>query len=131
MMTQTKFFEPLSTRNKFRAVLVLLPCLLLALAPSYSWAQAIFGSVNGLVTDESGAAIPNVSVSITDTDKGITRVVQTSESGEYLVQHLIPDHYKLKVEAPGFAAQESPVMTVSADSSVRMNFHLKVGTASE
>jgi Carboxypeptidase regulatory-like domain len=101
--------------------------VLLAVAPSRTWAQAIFGSVNGLVTDASGAAVPNATITMTDTDKGTTRVVTSSESGEYLVHDLIPDHYKLKVEVTGFATAESDLITVSADSSAQMNFQLKLG----
>jgi len=59
-------------------VLVLLLSVLLALNPSHSRAQAIFGSVNGLVTDASGAAVPNASITITDTDKGTTKAVVRS-----------------------------------------------------
>jgi Carboxypeptidase regulatory-like domain/TonB dependent receptor len=128
-MTRTNIFQ--HGRTKFGAILVLLPCVLLVLAPSLSLAQATFGSVNGVVTDESDAAIPNASITITDTDKGTTRVVQSSDSGQYLVHDLIPDHYKLKVAASGFATQESSVITVSADSSAQVNFRLKVGHASE
>jgi Carboxypeptidase regulatory-like domain/TonB dependent receptor len=109
----------------------LLLSVLLALVPSHSLAQAIFGSVNGLVTDASGAAVPNASITITDTDKGTARVVVSSASGDYLVHDLIPDHYKIKVEANGFAPEESAVVTVSADSSSQLNFQLKPGTASQ
>ena len=112
-------------------VLVLLLSVLLALNPSHSRAQAIFGSVNGLVTDASGAAVPNASITITDTDKGTTKAVVTSGSGEYLVHDLIPDHYKIKIEAQGFATAESDVITVSADSSAQVNFQLKPGAASQ
>ena len=77
----------------------LLLCLLLALLPSRLHAQAIFGSINGTVTDASGAVVPNASITVTDTDKGTTRVVTSSDSGVYLVHDLIPDHYQLKVEA--------------------------------
>ena len=82
--------------------LLLLLTLLLALLPARMLAQAIFGSVNGVVTDSSGAAVPGASITMTDTDKGTTRVVvSTSDSGEYLVHDLIPDHYQFKIEASG------------------------------
>ncbi len=94
-------------------------------------AQAIFGSVNGTVTDPSGAVVPNASITITDTDKGTTRVVTTSDSGTYLIHDLIPDHYQFKIDAPGFATAQSEVISVSADSSAQVNFELKPGTASQ
>ncbi|MGC2399826.1 MAG: TonB-dependent receptor [Acidobacteriaceae bacterium] len=130
-MTQVNESQVSTRRAILRATLLLLLYLVPFLLPSVSRAQAIFGSINGLVTDQSGAAIPNASITITDTDKGTTRVVQTSPSGEYLVHDLIPDHYKLKVEAGGFATAESAALTVSADSSAQLNFQLKTGTASQ
>jgi hypothetical protein len=121
----------LAKRNAACEITVLLLTLLLALLPARMLAQAIFGSVNGVVTDSSGAAVPGASITMTDTDKGTTRVVVSTSSGEYLVHDLIPDHYKVKIEAPGFATLESDVITVSADSSAQVNFQLKPGSASQ
>jgi hypothetical protein len=113
------------------AALFLTLCIAVALTLPRALAQAIFGSVNGVVTDATGAAVPNASITITDTDKGTTRVVTTSDSGAYLVHDLIPDHYQFKIEAPGFASVQSEVISVSADSSAQVNFELKPGTASQ
>jgi Carboxypeptidase regulatory-like domain/TonB dependent receptor len=113
-----------------RAMLVIV-CIAVALSSPRSLAQATFGSINGSVTDPSGAVVPNATITITDTDKGTTKVVTTSESGTYLVHDLIPDHYKLKIEAPGFATVESEIISVSADSSAEVNLGLKPGTASQ
>ena len=60
---------------------LLLLSVLLALVPSRTLAQAIFGSVNGMVTDSSGAAVPGASITMTDTDKGTTRVVDNLRLG--------------------------------------------------
>jgi hypothetical protein len=130
-MTQVNDFHVPPNKIKFHAALLFLLGLAIFLVSPAALAQAIFGSVNGVVTDQSGAAISSASITVTDTDKGTTRVVQTGPSGEYLVHDLIPDHYKLKVEATGFAGQESQVITVSADSSAQINFQLKTGTASQ
>jgi hypothetical protein len=110
---------------------VLLLSLLLVLIPTRTLAQAIFGSVNGTVTDPSGAVVPNASITVTDTDKGTSRVVVTSDSGTYLVHDLIPDHYQFKIEAAGFSTVQSDVITVSADNSSQVNFQLKPGAASQ
>jgi hypothetical protein len=106
-------------------------CIVMALVPSRSPGQAIFGSVNGTVTDPSGAVVPNASITMTDTDKGTSRVVMTSDTGTYLVHDLIPDHYQFKIEAPGFATVQSDMISVSADSSSQVNFTLKPGSASQ
>src|SRR5580698_755285 len=114
-----------------RQATLLVLCSAMLLTLPRALAQAIFGSVNGTVTDASGAVVPNASITVTDTDKGTTRVVTSTDSGAYLVHDLIPDHYQLKVEAPGFAGVQSEVIAVSADSSAQVNFELKPGTASQ
>src|ERR1700678_3872124 len=128
-MTQIHISSIFSRYGKTVALLIL--CIAMALALPRALAQAIFGSVNGTVTDASGAAVPNASITITDTDKGTPRMVTTSDSGTYLVHDLIPDHYLFKIEAPGFATVQSEIISVSADSSAQVNFELKPGTASQ
>src|ERR1700677_3941064 len=116
--------------KRARQATLLILCIAMALALPRALAQAIFGSVNGTVTDASGAVVPNASITITDTDKGTTRMVTTSDSGTYLVHDLIPDHYRFKIEAPGFATVQSEIISVSADSSAQVNFEVKPGPAS-
>jgi hypothetical protein len=50
----------------------LLFCLALLCAPVGSFAQAVYGSISGTVTDASGAAVPNAKVTITDVNKGVS-----------------------------------------------------------
>jgi hypothetical protein len=130
-MTQVRFLKTAPRTRTSRTLLLSLLLLLPSALPSRAPAQAIFGGINGVITDQSGAAIPNATITITDTDKGTTRVVQSSPSGEFLVHDLIPDHYKVKVEAPGFGTTESASLTVSADSSAQLNFQLKAGVTSQ
>jgi Carboxypeptidase regulatory-like domain len=56
-------------------------------------AQAVYGSIFGTVTDSSGAVVPNATVTVADVAKGTSVAVQSDASGEYRVQHLIPDTY--------------------------------------
>ena len=65
-------------------------------------AQAVYGSIFGTVTDKSGAAIPNATISITSTTKNTVVTATSNGSGDYSVAHLIPDVYDLKVSAQGF-----------------------------
>jgi hypothetical protein len=48
-------------------------------------AQAIYGSISGIVTDTTGAAVPNATVTVTDTAKGTTKTVQSNGTGFYTV----------------------------------------------
>ncbi len=65
-------------------------------------AQSVYGSIFGTVTDKSGAAIPDATVTVTDESKGTVVTTTSNESGDYSVPHLIPDVYDLKVTLKGF-----------------------------
>ncbi len=103
----------------------------LALLPHVSHAQAVFGSINGTVTDNTGAVVPNATVTVTDEAKGTTFTAQSNDSGEFLVQRLIPDAYDVKVAATGFNSFEEQHVQVNADSSPKVEAKLAVGGASQ
>jgi hypothetical protein len=93
--------------------------------------QAIYGSIYGQVTDQSGAAVPNATITVTDESKGTSVQATSGASGEYLVEHLIPDVYDISVGAAGFRTQQNNGLQISADTSPKVDFKLEVGTASE
>ncbi|HEV2273283.1 MAG TPA: TonB-dependent receptor [Acidobacteriaceae bacterium] len=119
-----------SRRIALRALLVLPLCVAVLLS-SRAVAQAVSGSINGTITDATGAAVAGASITVTDTDKGTSKVVVSSASGTYLVHDLIPDHYRVKVEAKGFSTAESGVVEVAADNSSELNFQLSVGSSTQ
>ncbi len=113
-------------------------CVLLVMAigcicgwPGIVQAQVIHGSINGQVTDTTGAAIPNATITVTDVSKGTSVQVTTNQSGEYLVPNLIPDVYNIKASAPGFGNVEEPGIQISADTSPKVDLKLTVGSASD
>jgi len=93
-------------------------------------AQAVYGSIIGTVTDNTGAVVPNATVKITDVAKGTSTTVQTNDSGEYSVQHLIPDIYQVEVTAAGFSPGTVSNVVVYADTAPKADVKLTVGTAS-
>jgi hypothetical protein len=90
-----------------------------------SFGQAVYGNIIGTVTDPSGAAVPNVSVTISDMDRGTTYQATTNASGNYEKTHLLAGRYKIKVSAPGFGAAETSA-EVQIDSSTRVDVPLGV-----
>jgi hypothetical protein len=99
---------------------VLLLALLLIPA-SRSYAQAVFGSIVGTVTDPSGAIVPNATIVVTDVSKGTTQTVQSNSSGNYSVSRLIPDTYTVKATAQSFSPAETDNVIVSADTAPEVN----------
>lgn len=91
--------------------------------------QAVYGSINGTVTDNTGAVVPNATITVTDVAKGTSVTTKSNASGEYLVEHLIPDTYNVKVEAQGFQAFEASGVLVQADTSPKIDAALQVGAS--
>ena len=117
--------------RRMQAVLTACLCIGIAILPKAANAQAIYGSVNGTVTDASGAAIPGATVTVTDEAKGTSVTVKSNESGNYTVEHMIPDLYTLKVEAAGFKGFETNHLQVLADTSPKVDATMQTGGASE
>src|SRR6266404_7739616 len=106
-------------------------CLVCGLETSTTLAQAVYGSILGTVTDPQGKAVAGAKVTVTSTTKGTTDETTTNESGNYTVTHLIPDTYKIRIEAPGFKATDIPSVQVSADTGARVDATLQVGEVTQ
>jgi len=93
--------------------------------------QAVFGSVIGTVTDAQGNAVSGAKVTVTSISKSTAFETTSNESGNYAVTHLIPDDYKVQVEAAGFKVYSVERITVNADSSVTLDAALQVGAVTQ
>ena len=83
-------------------VLVVFVWALAAFAPSRAHAQAVYGSVSGVVTDSTGAVVPGATVTVTSAERKTSDTVVTNESGLYVKERLLPGRYEVKAELPGF-----------------------------
>src|ERR1700732_1968725 len=125
----------MKARTKFDNVFVgwiariVLTLCFLASIPGY--AQMVGGSLSGTVTDESGAAIPKDTVSITNVATGVTTNVATNVQGIYNAPNLLPGNYQVTVSAPGFQTviESGVILTVGAQQV--LNVAMKVGTVTE
>src|SRR5947208_3548931 len=110
---------------------ILVCCLAFLLCTSTASGQAVFGSIIGTVTDPQGNAVTGAKVTVTSVTKSFTYDTTTNESGNYSVTHLIPDTYKIKVEASGFKVLEIPSVGVSADNAAHVDAQLQVGAVTQ
>ncbi|GGA70749.1 hypothetical protein GCM10011507_22900 [Edaphobacter acidisoli] len=69
-------------------------------------AQTITGSINGTVTDPSGAVVPNATVTATNVATGVATTTTTNSDGIYNIRFLQIGSYKVTVEGSGFAKAE-------------------------
>jgi len=110
---------------------ILVLCLALGFSASTSLGQAVYGSIIGTVTDPQGNAVAGANVTVTSVTKNTTEQTTTNESGNFSVIHLIPDTYKVHVEAPGFKSYEVPNVLVQVDTAARVDAQLQVGAVTQ
>jgi hypothetical protein len=72
------------------------------------------GNINGTITDQSGAAVPNVTVVVLNIDTGVTRTLTTNGDGGYQATFLLPGHYEVTASGSGFGKvdRKNLVLTV-------------------
>jgi hypothetical protein len=104
--------------------------LLLALAPA-ALAQRTTGAIFGTVTDESGAILPGVTVTLQGAGVPGTPSTVTSGSGIYRFPNLPPGNYTLTFELQGFTKLTREQVPVAVGQEVDLNIQLKVSTLSE
>jgi len=114
-----------------RWVLFVISCMVLTLATTGAYGQAVFGNIVGTATDPQGAAVANAKVTVTSTTKETSVTTTTNESGNFSVTHLIPDTYKVKFESAGFKAFEQGNVPVFADGTYRVDCQFAVGSTTE
>jgi len=95
---------------------ILLLAIVALLAP-VALPQSSTGTVSGTVRDQSGAVIPNQTVTLTNTATNVSVPTRTNEVGFYYFPTVIPGPYRLTVEAPGMAKHEV-TFTVQVSQSV-------------
>ena len=110
---------------------ILLATLTLFMFSALALSQTTAGRLLGTLTDQSGAAVPGATVSVTDAERGTARTATTDDSGDYAVPDLQPGTYKIHVEAKGFKAAERPSVQIEVASDVRADFALQPGQVTE
>ncbi len=111
-------------------VVVVLAVLATAL-PAAAQSQAMNGSIEGTVRDNSGAVLPGVTVTVTNTDTGVQRVVVTNEEGVYRAPLLPLGTYQVAAELQGFKKFEQQGISLSAGQTALTNVTLSVGNVAE
>src|SRR5437879_256118 len=101
--------------------------LLLLVLATYTFAQTSNATLGGTVGDATGALIPGVTITATNTGTGIVNTLVTNESGAYNFASLQPGTYKVTAELPGFQIQTYTDVQLGGAQQVRLNFTLQVG----
>jgi hypothetical protein len=104
--------------------------LLLAVSSVPAWAQAATGTLAGVVSDPSGAAVVNAQVKLTDPTTNSSLDTKTNEVGRYTFANVSPGTYDLTVVASGFTQSRIAAQKVDVGESLTLNVTLQVGATS-
>jgi len=94
------------------------------------WAQST-AQITGSLKDQTGAVLPGVEVTVTQTDTGLTRSTVTDETGSYVLSNLPIGPYRLEATLPGFRSFVQTGIVLQVDSNRIVNAILEVGQLSD
>ena len=97
----------------------------------FAFAQSDNTSVNGTVTDPSGAAIANAKITLKNQNTGAVRTVTTNAAGNYVIPSIQSGTYSLTVEVSGFKKFEANNNKIDAAAPATIDATMSVGTMSD
>src|SRR5947207_14264453 len=104
--------------------------LAIGMASTNIWAQAT-AQISGTVHDQSGAVLPGVEVTATQTETGIARTAVTNETGSFVLANLALGPYKVEAALSGFRTFVQTGIVLQVNSSPVVNPVLQVGQVTE
>ncbi len=114
-----------------RIVTTAIAFLALLMVSSAANAQVLYGSLTGTVTDKTGAVIPNVPVTLTNTATGAVRTGKASGDGDYTFLNVLPGVYTLSIPQTGnFAGYTQKNITLSVNQQLRIDISLSPASVS-
>ena len=96
-----------------------------------AWGQGSFGGLTGNITDQSGAAIPDAGIKVTNLNTAATYSVTSTAEGIYLISGLPPGRYRVSVTKVGFKTSTREPIEVSTATTTTLNLSLAVGEVTE
>src|SRR5882724_12219467 len=114
--------------RRIRITSITLPLLLCV---SAGFAQTPTGTVQGTVLDETGAAIPNAAIQVTNIPTNETKSLTTDSAGRYVLPFLTPSNYSITAQAKGFSSARVENVKIDVSQNRSVDFTLKVGKVSE
>ena len=93
-------------------------------------AQVISGDLVGTIFDSSGATVPGVSVTATNSATDVKTTTTANASGEYRFSNLEPGTYNVTASGAGFTTAELHGVAIQLNQTTTANLTLKVGAVS-
>ena len=96
-----------------------------------AWGQGATAQISGTVTDQSGAVLPGVEITTTQTDTAVSRSTLSNETGLYVLPNLPVGPYRLEAALSGFRSFAQSGIVLQVNSNPTINIVLQVGQVSE
>ncbi|MGA7295479.1 MAG: TonB-dependent receptor [Terriglobales bacterium] len=103
----------------------------LIVLPAVLFGQAYFGTVSGILTDQSGAIVQNATVVLKDEQKGYTFTAKSDSAGHYLFASIPPGLYTVTTETKGFEKNVRTHVRVNVTENVTVNMTMKIAGTSQ
>jgi hypothetical protein len=114
------------------SIFILVGSLQFVFLPEVTFSQGeTTSAILGRVSDASGAAVPNATVTVTNKDTALKRSAKTDESGRFNFPQLKPGAYSIKVEAEGFEPQKNEAVSAALGQKQTIDFRLKIAPSSQ
>ncbi len=117
------------TTMRFSTRILILLTLLAGMGSLSAVAQFSSG-IEGTVQDQSGAAIANAKVTLTDLNLGVARTINSSQSGFFRIDSISASTYSVRIEAAGFKVWEQKDLTLQVGEIRTISPALEVGSVS-
>lgn len=104
----------------------------LLLSPSaFPQSEAGGATLNGTVTDPTGASIAGAKITALKQDTGLTRMIETSQTGNFSLVRLTPGKYDLSFESPGFKTAKRSGILLAVGAVATLDVALEIGSTQE
>jgi hypothetical protein len=115
-------FQPRSVLLKLSGALMTAMLCVLSV-----WSQESRGTIVGMVSDQSGAAVAGATVEVVHRAQGVKQVFRTNQSGLFQAPYLIPGEYEVSASMEGFKRAVRPTVNVQVGDRVSVDLVLEVG----
>jgi hypothetical protein len=110
--------------SRIKALCIALLCVVAIVGSAYAQVNTTTGTIAGSVTDNNGGALPGVTISVSNTETGLSRSAVTEADGTYNVSLLPPGTYRVEAELAGLGKAAQPNVTVRLGEATRVSLKI-------
>jgi len=114
-----------------RGVLCVVAVVVTLASAAPVFGQGAVAEINGSAVDQTGAALPGATITITEESTGVTRTTVANDSGRFVIPAVTPGRYTIRAELSGFQTQSRTGVTILVGQAVTLTFTLPIGALTD